>query len=95
MCSIMTLITDRKQRRCDHDIIANILIISKEGATKTQILYGANLSYALLNKYLEFLTKTGLLEYKIIKKGKYLFFLTKKGSDYLSYYKGMQLCASK
>jgi len=77
-------------RRCEHDIIASILNLSKEGATRTQIMYGANLSFTLLNKYLDFLIKNELLESRK-KEGRILYFLGEKGSNFLSNYREIQI----
>jgi predicted transcriptional regulator len=49
-------------RRSDVEIIALILKIARKGATKTKILYQANLSYNQMRNYLSYLTKIGLLE---------------------------------
>ena len=62
------------------DIIAAILKIATPSAKKTHIMYGANLSYKLLNSYIDHLTKEGSLaiqddSYFITDKGK--LFLTK------------------
>jgi predicted transcriptional regulator len=49
-------------RRCEMEIISEILSLCKEGAKKTQILYRTNLSYTQLQDYLSFLLKTGVLK---------------------------------
>ena len=48
--------------RSSFDIIAEILKISKNGAKKTRIMYSCGLSYNFVQKYLELLLETGLLE---------------------------------
>ncbi|MCW4016796.1 MAG: winged helix-turn-helix domain-containing protein [Candidatus Bathyarchaeota archaeon] len=66
-------------------IIAEILTITKEGSLKTQIMYRANLSFAQLNEYLEFLIKMELL--KIDKENnKNIYKTTPKGDRYLEKY---------
>ena len=52
---------DRKRRDRLY-IISEILNIAKGGSLKTQIMYGANLSFAQLNEYLNFLIKVEFLE---------------------------------
>jgi predicted transcriptional regulator len=44
------------------DIIANILQVAVEGAKKTHIMYGCNLSFGQLQTYLNFLLDRGLLK---------------------------------
>ena len=74
------------KRRDRLDIIAEILTIAKDGHLKTQIMYRANLSFAQLNEYLNFLTNMGLLEIqKETRKNNY--FTTEKGDRYLNKYK--------
>ncbi len=44
------------------EIIAEILSLCKAPRTKTQVMYGANLSWGLLQKYLSKLQSNGLLK---------------------------------
>lgn len=62
------------ERRCKFDIIIAILDAVKCGATKTKIVYAANLNFKLADKYLSFLQEHGLVEqhdgcYKITREG--------------------------
>ena len=66
-------------------IVAEILVVAKDGSLKTQIMYRANLSFAQLNEYLSFLLKIGLLK-KLTKDGKTIFKITPKGIKYLENY---------
>jgi len=66
-------------------IIAEVLVIAKDGTLKTQIMYRANLSFAQLNEYLSFLLKIGLLE-EVTKDGKTIYRTTPKGIRYLENY---------
>ncbi len=70
------------KRRDKLSIIAEILEIAKDGTLKTQIMYKANLSFAQLGEYLEYMQKTNLL-HKIQKKGKDTYAATEKGIDFL------------
>jgi predicted transcriptional regulator len=48
-------------RRSYFEIIAEMLETAKDGAKKTRIMYGCNLSYHQTKKLLNHLLKTGLL----------------------------------
>jgi predicted transcriptional regulator len=61
------------------DIIADVLEVTKGGARKTQIMYGANLSYTLLTRYLKNVMDMGLVK----REDGSIFKLTEKGSDFL------------
>ncbi len=71
------------KHRSREDIVADILSIVKDGSKKTHIMYRANLSYALLCKYLDKLVSGGLIR---CRKTDAVYVLTKKGETYLSAY---------
>jgi len=48
-------------RRDKLNILVEILAIARKGAPKTRIMYQANVNFAGINDYLEFLLKTHLL----------------------------------
>ena len=73
------------KRRDKLDIIAEILTIAQDGLLKTQIMYRANLSFAQLNEYLEFLIKMELLEIEKENR-KTTYKTTNKGERYLEKY---------
>ena len=74
-----------RKRRDRLYIIAEILAIAKDGSLKTQIMYRANLSFAQLNEYLNFLIKRELL--KVNSDNKKTFYkTTSKGVKYLENY---------
>ena len=50
------------QRRSDIEIISDMLEVGENGAGKTQIMYGANMSYSQIQKYLGFLTGHGFID---------------------------------
>ena len=54
-------------RRSELDIINKILILSKGGAKKTEILYGGNLSYTQLQSYLPFLVEKDILQEHVVR----------------------------
>jgi len=65
--------------------MAEVLVVTSNGALKTQIMYKANLSFSQLNGYISLLLEVGLL--KIVKKGEKTFYkTTRKGSKYLESY---------
>jgi predicted transcriptional regulator len=66
------------------DIIADILQVAKENAKKTQIMYQANLSYKVLQRYLAKLIKASLICFENEKR---CYMLTNKGRKFLEAYK--------
>jgi predicted transcriptional regulator len=77
-----------KRRRNSFDIVADILSIAKCGAKKTRIVYGANINFKLLQKYLEELEEAGLIVNGVDRKG--FIKTTEKGVRYLSHYRGFR-----
>jgi len=73
-----------KKRRSKLRILADILKVveSENGARITQILYGANLSYERLTKYLKELKEKGLLVERE-ENGVTRYYLTQKGMEFL------------
>ena len=67
------------------DIIADILHVASHEAKKTQIMYQANLSYKVLQRYLNEIMEASLVKFEV-KNQSYL--LTSKGKEYLDAYKG-------
>jgi len=71
--------------RSRFDIIADILRVVKDnGAKKTQIMYGANLSYRVLTRYLNLVLDACLIKFE---SGKRCYVLTAKGRDFLQRYR--------
>ena len=66
------------------DIIADVLSVVSGRAKKTRIMYQANLSYSLLQKYLAEVRRSSLVVYE--RKGR-CFVLTPKGEQFLRAYK--------
>ena len=50
------------QRRSNIEIIAEMLRVGENGAGKTEIMYSANMSYAQIQKYLNFLISQDLID---------------------------------
>jgi predicted transcriptional regulator len=65
------------------DIIADILRVAMGNAKKTQIMYQANLSYKVLQRYLAEIIEASLISFED-KKHRYI--LTAKGREFLDAY---------
>ena len=76
----------RPKRRDRLYIIAEILEIATEGTLKTQIMYGANLSFTQLNDYLRFTLNISLLK-KTRRNGRDVYKTTEKGMAFLERYR--------
>jgi len=72
------------QYRSRLQIIADILAVVRNGARKTKIMYQANLSYRLLNQYLDYAIETDLISVSFEDEGYYI--ATKKGFEFLEKY---------
>jgi predicted transcriptional regulator len=57
-------------------------MVAISGAKKTQIMYGANLSFKILNRYLEDVISSSLLKLEDQQQ----YFVTQKGQDFLRAY---------
>jgi len=68
------------------DIIADILSVVKGNgsAKKTQIMYGANLSYTVLSKYLAEVLNACLIKFENSKRH---YVITEKGKKFLQHYR--------
>ncbi len=69
-------------------IISQILDICINGASKTKIVYQANLNFRTINPYIELLTKNGLINVK--KEQTVIYKTTPKGLDLLDNFKQIQ-----
>jgi predicted transcriptional regulator len=68
-------------KRSKQEIIAQILEVCLESASKTRIVYQVNLNFRTVNPYLEILMKNNLIE---VGKGEQtLYNTTQKGADLL------------
>lgn len=66
------------------DIIADILQVVSQNAKKTQIMYQANLSYKVLQRYLKDITGASLIRFETAEQ---CYVLTRKGQGFLEAYK--------
>lgn len=64
-------------KRSKHEIFSKILEICLNGASKTKIVYQANLNFRTVNPYLDVLIKNNLLE--ACKESHILYRTTKEG----------------
>ena len=73
-----------KERRSRMDIIADILSVAGDETKKTHIVYSANLNFARVGEYLQYLEDKGLIE-NMSRKYK----TTEKGEEFLRTYQEM------
>ena len=77
---------ERKKRRCEIDILADILYLAnKGGIKKTTIVYKANLNFKIVEGFLSSLLEGGLIEFS-----DKLYETTDKGGTFLHHYKEIQ-----
>ena len=81
---LLSLDTNNRKKRNRLEIAADMLEAARNGARKTRIMYGANLSYELLAQYLPVLIEKGLLE-DSDENGVY--HISGKGSSFLKEFK--------
>jgi len=70
-------------RRSNIEIIAEMLRVGENGAGKTEIMYGANMSYAQIQKYLAFLMSQDLINKVEVGNPSIKYRVTDKGSKLL------------
>jgi len=75
-------------KRSREVIITQILGICSEGATKTRIVYQANLNFTTVNPYIELLTKNGMIG--ITEGQNKVYETTNKGTEWLESFKVIQ-----
>jgi predicted transcriptional regulator len=71
------------------DIIADILQIVSRRTRKTQIMYQANLSHAILQKYVASMLQSALMSFQPESKS---YLITDKGSKFIQTYKEYCKC---
>jgi len=77
-----------RQNRSRIEIMAAILEKATRGAKKTQMMYGANLSFYQIEGYIKYLIKTGFL---FFEKESGLYWTTSKGREFLKSYENIKL----
>ena len=78
------------QYRRRFDILADVLRATGSGAKKTRIMFLANLSYALLKRYLEEAVSLGFLQRSAEE-----FLVTPRGEEFLSMYNTLRSTSSR
>lgn len=80
------------------DIIESILLAANNGARKTHIMYGCNLSFKQLHIYLAFLRERGLVMPVRIENGEknnsFAYATTRKGRAFLQSYRNLRALLS-
>ena len=82
------MVNGKRQYRSRIQIAADILEIAKEGSRKTKIMYMGNLSFDLLQKYLDMLVNYDLLQVR--EKPERSYVATEKGQRFLEDYRELQ-----
>ena len=78
---------DKFRNRSRLEIVSNLLVRAKNGALKTHLMYGANLSYPMLGEYLNILLRSGLIrEDSNDRDTSVRYTTTSKGLDFLRLY---------
>jgi predicted transcriptional regulator len=80
--TIIELKGSRPRRRDTLVIMTEIIGIALKGASKTQIMYKANLSFSQLKRYLALLSHHSLLE-KSANDGREIYKATAKGVEFM------------
>jgi predicted transcriptional regulator len=63
-------------------------VLANKGPLKlTHIMYKANVNCNILNEYIDFLIKQGLVERQIIEKERIIFSVTQRGRTVLNYFR--------
>jgi predicted transcriptional regulator len=76
-------------RRSKLELHVDILnVLAQKGPLKlTHIMYKANVNCRILNEYMDFLIKQGLVEKRIIEKERIVFSVTQRGRTVLKYFR--------
>lgn len=77
-----------RKNRSRLEIMAAILERAVEGAKKTRIMYGANLSFYQIEGYIRYMIKMGFLTFE---KESGLYWATSKGREFLKSYENIKL----
>ena len=68
-----------------------VSVLAQRGPLKlTHIMYKANVNCSVLKEYLEFLLKQGLVEERIVGRGRLVFAVTQRGITVLKYFKELK-----
>ena len=78
---------ERRSRRSNFEIATNIIEASIESARLTDIVYNARLNFSIAHKYLNYLTKVGLLRRY---QNSNTFRATEKGLEFIKAFRRVQ-----
>lgn len=78
------------RRRSDIEIIAEMLKVGEDGAGKTRIMYGANMSYRQIQKYLGYLVGQGFVDKMAIGNPSVNYRITDKGLKLMNLINSLQ-----
>ena len=66
-------------------------VLAHRGPLKlTHVMYKANVNFKMLKEYLDFLTKQGLVEEKIIRREKIVYAITQRGVTVLKQFRELK-----
>ena len=82
-------IVNSNRRRSNIEIIAEMLKVGENGAGKTRIMYGANMSYTQIQKYLGFLINRGFIDGVKIGNPSVTYRVTESGLKLMESIKGV------
>ena len=79
-------------RRSKLEMYVDILkVLAQKGPLKlTHIMYKANVNCSVLKEYLDFLTKQGLVEERILRKEKTVYAITQRGVTVLKQFRELK-----
>ena len=83
----MSLIEEKfSARRSNIQVIADILAEAIKGASKTKLVYKANLNFKVMERYLRFLSDRNMIELLTNRGGRDKFITTQRGKEFLYHY---------
>ena len=79
-------------RRSKLEMYVDILsVLAHRGPLKlTHVMYKANVNCSVLKEYLDFLTKQGLVEEKIMRRERIVYAITQRGITVLKYFRELK-----
>jgi predicted transcriptional regulator len=77
-----------RKRRSHYHLIGEILSLAAEGASKTRIMYRANLSATMTKEYIELLQQKSLIKVST-ENGRNIYITNERGFQYLQGYRGI------
>ena len=83
---MMDCLTELRKRRSHYHLIGEILELAAEGASKTHIMYRANLSAPMTKEYIELLQQKSLIKVST-ENGRNIYKTNERGFQYLQGYR--------